>query len=165
MIMNMIKRLFVCVAVIVAFGSASAFAQGGFRIVTNHPDFKIKVKRCEVSGSTCVIDMLLQNMGSFDVTVNVSGGWNNRSVAYDDEGNKYSGGRFKVQSGSSMSDTYTQMTLPSEVPVKLRIYIEGVPEAATEFTRIDLGVNCDAWHLGYGKEVRFSNMPISREGE
>ena len=35
------------------------------RIITNHPDFKIKIKRCEVSGKTCVIDMVIEKMSSF----------------------------------------------------------------------------------------------------
>ena len=147
--------------------AATVFAQGGLRIVTGHPDFKIKIKRCEASGSTCIVDMVMMNAGSGDISAYVYGGWNpETTIVYDDEGNSYSGGKIKVQTGSAApSDLGVSVNLPSEVPVKVRLYIEGIVEEAAELSRIDLQVNCTAWNIGLNKKVKISNVPISREGD
>jgi hypothetical protein len=42
-------------------------AQAPLKIVTNHPDFKINVKRCAASGKTVIIDLILTNEGATDV--------------------------------------------------------------------------------------------------
>lgn len=139
--------------------------QGGFRVVTGHPDFKIKVVRCEASGRTCVIDMIWENIGSNDVDVQIVG--SGQSSAYDDEANVYRGGEsFFMQIGASKMNPYEVFDdLLSGIPIKARIQIEGVPEATTMFRRIDLDVRCNAWKIGYDKKVKFYNLPISREGD
>lgn len=141
-----------------------------FRIITNHPDFKIKVLRCEASGSTCVIDMIFENIGSQDVNITIYGGyWNNStSVAYDDEANKYSDQNFLVAiANHGLTYYYQKIDLPADIPLKARVQIEGVKASARMFRRIDLNIRCDSWGIdGYkGKTVKFFNVPISREGD
>ena len=57
---------------IFALGLQNVSAQDApLKIVTNHPDFKIKVKRCAASGKTVVLDLILNNEGTNDVKIDM----------------------------------------------------------------------------------------------
>lgn len=150
----------------ILYGSLGICAQT--KIVTGHPDFKIKITRCEANGSTAVIDMLLENESPQDVKLTLK---SYATAAYDDEGNKYSDGKIKLQFGNSswmegkQGNSPISNLLPSEIPMKAHIQIDGIPESATMFKRIDLGVSCSEWNLKEDKFVKFTNVPISREGD
>lgn len=153
-----------------ALSGESSFAEEAFRIVTNHPDFKIKVLRCEASGSTCVIDMIFENIGSQDVQIGLYGGnWtgaNGKSSAYDDEMNKYDGRNILVAiANKELTDAYHTIDLPAGIPLKAHIQIEGVKTSVRMFRRIDLNVMCEQWNIGREKMVKLFNVPISREGD
>ena len=130
------------------------------KIITNHPDFKVRIQRCEVSGRTCVIDLIMENVGYQDVKLMY---WTNGSSVYDDEGNQYAAPRVLI----GQADVYYGYTsLLANVPVKARITIEGVAEFATMFRRIDIRLHCEQWGLGYNnKKLVLMNVPITREGE
>lgn len=133
------------------------------RIITNHPDFKIKIKRCEASGKTCVIDLVIENIGYEDVTIETRSG-SLCFIGYDDEMTEYT--NIKVSIGNSNWLSYWEnRQLMANIPIKARLQIEGVPAAATMFRRIDWRINCRAWNLGENKKVKFLNIPITREGE
>lgn len=136
--------------------------EGAFKLITNHPDFKIKVRRCEASGKTCVIDLIVENVGTSDVKI-VMGSWPKRLIAYDDEANEYRS--ITVSMGSSEWVIQNERTLMAGVPMKARIQIEGVAESATMFRRLDWIINSDAWGLNGNKPIKFINLPISREGD
>ena len=148
-----------------AISLPNIYAQDAIKIVTNHPDFKIKVKRCAASGKTVVIDLILTNEGTNDVEgVTVSGGyWG--SEAYDDEGNIYQKGNLsvKVANRNEYGETSGKFNIPTGVPMKLSIQINGVPQAAESIARLKLTVNCSAWGLNNQKPVKISNIPISRD--
>ena len=140
--------------------------EGAFKLVTNHPDFKIKVRRCEASGKTCVIDLIIENVGSSDVVISVESSYGDDNlIAYDDEANEYN--YIKLSVGSKwISTSYSErVTLLAGVPMKARIQIEGVAEAATMFRRLDWRIHSDAWGLNHNKPIKFINLPISREGD
>lgn len=151
-----------------ALSGESSFAEEAFRIVTNHPDFKIKVLRCEASGSTCVIDMVFENIGSQDVGIALGGG-SYYSVAYDDEANQYEKAKISVSvANRELYTHYHNAALPAGVPLRARVQIEGVPTSVRMFRRIDLNVECDSWNIGAlraKKMVKLFNVPISREGD
>ena len=135
--------------------------EGAFKLVTNHPDFKIKVRRCEASGKTCVIDLIIENVGSSDVDMYINDDY---LIAYDDEANEYN--RIGISVGNSNWIYGEGRTLMAGVPMKARIQIEGVAESATMFRRLDWGIQrCDAWGLNQHKPIKFINLPISREGD
>lgn len=150
-----------------------AFAQG-MKIVSPHPDLKFKITRCEAAGNTVIIDFIIENVSPRDVDLrlnsgqhrNLSGG---RTVAYDDEGNKITGNRFKVQLADSKLIDWGEANeiLPSEIPIKGRFQLEGVPETANSFKRIDVDINSDALGIPMGteKRLRITNLPIYREGD
>jgi len=131
-----------------------------FRLTTNHPDFKIKVRRCEVAGKTCVIDLILENVGYSDIKIYVP---SYSCIAYDDEANEYS--NIAVAVGGNEWIQNTSRTLLAGVPMKARLQIEGVSEAATVFRRLDWKIQSHDWGLGDKKFVSFVNLPISREGD
>ena len=147
-------------------GDTEQQTKGGTKIVTNHPDLSIKLKRCSVSGKTCVIDLLITNNGSDDVSMQMAGG-DYHSSAFDDEGNQYNRDSFKVKMGNSYltAGFLNSCSLPSGTPIKARIQIEGTAEEATTFTRIQLQLACDALGLDKDKLVMLYNIPISREGD
>lgn len=150
-----------------ALASSGTQQGGGFRVVTHHPDFKIKVQRCEASGSICVIDMLLINSGSSDVNMNFLFGGEGRkeTIAYDDEGNIIAGRNLLVQvSSTSLSYYYIQnTTLPAGIPIKCRVQLENFPISSKLITKLNLKYNCDNWG-GY-KDIQFYNIPVYREGD
>ena len=144
----------------------SSFAEEAFRIITNHPDFKIKVLRCEASGSTCVIDMIIGNAGSQDVIIEHFYGGNYGSIAYDDEANQYDRKNILVAIGNSqLTNSHYMTNLPAGISLKARIQIEGVPASVRMFRRIDLIVVCNQWNINSEKPVKLFNVPISREGD
>lgn len=161
------KKFFSFLMLFTLLSSVSAIAQT--QIVTGHPDLKIKITRCEASGTTAVIDFLLENIGNDDVKIYMYGGasQDSKSVAYDDDGNKYAGKNFQIDISKSGLTAYNiGETLPPDIPLKARIQIEGVPDNATEFKRIDLQLYCDTWNLNRDKKpVKFTNVPIYREGD
>jgi hypothetical protein len=136
-------------------------SDGAFRIVTNHPDFKIKVTRCEASGKTCVIDLILENIGSNDVYFRVFSG----QMAFDDEANQYDSSTMKMAFGNLSDWGYNSFTLRAGVPMKARLQIESVPESVQTFRRIDIQLGCDAWSLSTEKPIIFTNVPITHDGD
>ena len=149
------------------------FAQG-MKIVSPHPDIKFKITRCGAAGNTVVIDFIIENINPIDVDLRLNSGHHRnlagaRTVAYDDEGNKFTGKRFKVQLADSKLIDWGEANeiLPSEIPLKGRFQIEGVPESATEFKRIDVDINSDALGIPMGteKRLRITNLPINHEGD
>ena len=62
------KKILLTLMAIFAFGLQNVCAQDApLKIVTNNPDFTIKVKRCAASGKTVVLDLILNNVGTNDV--------------------------------------------------------------------------------------------------
>ena len=134
-------------------------------------DVDIKVKRCVVSGSQGYIDLLFTNYtGEFIKKVVVQSSEtcldkNNETIVYDDEGNvykyTYGGGIYKITLGGESSQ-YNGTNLPEDVPVKMRIELEGISEYATEFTMLNIAFrNISSHYYGVGS-ITFRNIPITR---
>ena len=144
-----------------------------FRIVTNHPDFTVKVTRCKASGKRCVLDMVFLNEGTGDVEFTLDG---YNGIVYDDEGNIYEGdsgnSKIRVALGDlnryfgEMPDESVTRVLPAGIPIKARVLISGVPETATTFLRMHINTICGAWSIGRNRPVlTLYNVPISRDGD
>lgn len=156
------KILFVLLAMF-AFGLQNVNAQDGIKIVTNHPDFKIKIKRCSASGKTVIIDLLLINEGTNDVEDLYVGGGANGSEAYDNEGNIYKNElKVKVANRPDYSHSQNHFNIPTGVPMKLSISIDGVPQSAETIARLKVNIECRAWGINVNKPVRISDIPITR---
>jgi hypothetical protein len=167
------KRILLMMLAMLAFGVHDIQAQDApLKIVTNHPDFKINVKRCAASGKTVILDLILTNEGANDVDrVIAFGGQPGNSdeisaEAYDDQGNIYQGYCIKVKvanrSEYSMRNT-GYFSILTGVPMRLSVSIEGVPANAESISRLKMGIYCSAWNLNESKPILFRNIPISRD--
>lgn len=141
-------------------------AQAPLKIVTNHPDFKIKVKRCAASGKTVIIDLILTNEGATDVEwiKGWGGGW--ASEAYDNDGNIYQHDAIKVRvaNRANYESGHTgDFKIPVGVPMRYSICIENVPISTESIARLSLLFECEKWGLNSDKLVKISNIPISRD--
>lgn len=160
------KKFLLILVAIFAFSFQNVYAQDGLKIVTNHPDFKIKVKRCEASGKTVIVDLILINQGVNDVEkIKGNGGWGNwgRSEAYDDEGNIYDNIQVKVSNKENYNSYDSgEFNIPAGVPMKFSVKIDGVPQSAESIARLKLVFFYNGWGLNGDKPVKISNIPISR---
>lgn len=160
------KRFLLIIMTMLASGWQNISAQDApLKIVTNHPDFKIKINRCAASGKTVIIDLILTNEGTNDVEGLYVGGGANGSEAYDNEGNIYNGSTLKVKVANRPSYDHSMgnFNIPTGVPMKLSISIDGVPQSAESIARLKLRIDCKAWGLNSQKPVRISNIPITRD--
>lgn len=168
------KRVSISILFLLAifcFGIPSVKAQDNpLKIVTNHPDFKIKVQRCAASGKTVIIDLILTNKGINDVDdIEVSRGYYDNAEMYDDEGNIYKGGgmdpviRVRLANDSEYKYNPGHFKIPADVPIRLSVRIEGVSTSTENIARLSLPFRCDAWGLNDSKPVIISNIPISRD--
>lgn len=137
---------------------SSSQQQRNLSIVTNHPDFSVKVKRCAASGKTVIIDLILENVGTNDVSIGMDEFAG--AGAYDDQGNYYSL-TYKYANDRDYGGRSHNHSLLAGVPAKLSIKIEGVPLDVESIARLKAHVYCDAWGLG-DKSVTIRNIPVTR---
>lgn len=160
------KKLLLLMVAMLAFAFQGLQAQAPMKIVTNHPDFKIKVKRCAANGKTVIIDLILTNEGATDVE-NIEGyGGCYGSEAYDNDGNIYQNDAIKVRVANRENYTCSgcgSFKIPVDVPMRYSICIENVPASSESIARLSLHFECEKWGLSRDKLVKFSNIPISRD--
>ena len=160
------KKVLLFLVAMFAFGLQNTSAQDGIKIVTNHPDLKIKVKRCAASGKTVILDLVMNNVGVNDVEKILVYGGCSGTEAYDDDGNIYQSNAIKVRVANRTEyecGNTGYFNIPAGVPIKLSVSIEGVPQSAESIARLKLIFVNDAWSLGRDKPVRINNIPISRD--
>jgi hypothetical protein len=162
----MMKKIFLALMAIFVYGLQDVSAQDApMKIVTNHPDFKIKIERCVASGNTVVLDMLFINQGVEDVDVCVLTHLEGANCeAYDNEGNSYYDSIFAYvkDKTNQYGNTYPFSLLP-EIPMKVRMTIENFSETAESIARFKIRVDCNKWKLGKLKLVELRNIPITRD--
>lgn len=147
-----------------------AFAQG-MKIVSPHPDLKFKITRCEAAGKNVIIDFLVENLSPNDVTFCMVNG--EVTDIRDDEGNIYKRNNLDLFLGNIQEDIFgnVKQTLPSELPLKGRIKVVGVPESAKIFKRLQFMIsspelNVNPYHRWQtGEDLMIYNIPIYREGD
>jgi hypothetical protein len=138
------------------------------KIVTNHPDFKIKISRCVAIDKNVFIDLLLSNEGNDDIeAIELWACSTMESIAtYDNEGNTYGcySNFVKLANSNNYSNHGTGLfKLLEGVPTRLSIRIDGVSTSAESIARIDLPFICPTWGLTSQKPVKILNIPITRE--
>lgn len=159
------KKLLIMTAML-AFAIQSLQAQAPLKIVTNHPDFKINIKRCVASGKTVIIDLILTNEGATDVENILGWGGSRDTEAYDDEGNIYQYNAIKVRVANRTDYSIGNsgyFKIPTGVPMRYSICIENVPLSVESIARLNLLFECPKWGLDNKKPVKISNIPISRD--
>ena len=165
------KKILLILMAMFVFGLQNVNAQeNALKIVTNHPDFQLKVKRCAVSGTNMIIDLIANNLGSEDIpSFEVVPKY---IVVYDDEGNiyDYCGAKVAnqqryVKQWNAFDDKTPAVKIIPGVPLKISVKVEGVDKAASNIALMELGIECKAWDLYAHQEkcrVKLRNIPITR---
>lgn len=149
-----------------AYAGTQQSDRGAIRIVTGHPDLKVKVRRCEASGNTLFIDLTLTNVGTSDVKAVVQGGVgrsDDHTEVVDDQGNIYKATKIKVANSNEYIYYQQEFSLITDVPVKLSVRVDGVPESSEAVARLLLNLWSMPLGLEYGHTIQVRNIPISRE--
>ena len=166
------KKILLILVAMFAFGIQNVSAQDApLKIVTNHPDFNIKVKRCAASGKTLVIDLIATNTGSEDINEFCI------CVVYDDEGNVYYGNKdqaigAKIANQKNYTFQYNLFGDPtmttkllSGIPCKVSLMVKDFSIEATSIGLLQVGVKCQQLNLDGWKEeqrVKIRNIPVTR---
>ncbi len=135
------------------------------KVISPHPDIKVKLLRCKEAGGTATLEFTLTNLSNKDMTIYMWGAEPTRATkVYDDEGNIYdTDEQVSVQIANGPASSYmkcSENTFPSDVPVKCRVFINGLDEYAAELSKVIvdlLVVN------GTNKDIEFKNVPIIRD--
>lgn len=162
------KILFVLMALFI-FSAQNVSAQDGFKIVTRHPDFKIKIKRCVASDKTVILDIVFLNVGDYDinkVSLNMGCG-----EAYDDQGNVYIYKNFRVSKVANSSEVNIygnyDFSMLSNIPVNISMIIDEVPTFVESIARIRIiHFSCEEWSISpydKSKSIEIYNIPITRD--
>ena len=158
------KKVFTLMAALCCM--AVAFAQTP-QIVTGHPDFKVKVTRCEASGKNVVLDLVFTNVSAQDVeswAIYSSCSNHQTTVVYDSEGKIYNCNNNAVSIKVSNGE-YTwgvrDLKMISDVPMKVSVMITGVPTNVEALARVDLDVVIPIFNIGE-TPVKIKNIPITR---
>lgn len=165
------KKFLLILVAIFAFGWQNVNAQNApLKIVTNHPDLTVKVKRCVASGKTLVIDLIASNTGSDDI--NDFCILPRYCVAYDDEGNVYQAIGAKIanqQQYTFQLAVYDEATMSTKIlpgiPCKMSLIIKDFSIEATSIGLLQVGVKCEQLNLNGFKEdqrVKIRNIPVTR---
>lgn len=164
------KKLLLIMLATFAFGWQNVIAQDApLKIVTNHPDFDVKVKRCTASGKTVIIDMVFTNKGDKDVNISViANDFSYWTEAYDDEGNKYAGKdgniTVKLANSGAYSNAVGDYRLISGIPVKVSFCINNVSSSSESIAYFEGVVICREWGIpSKDKWLIIRNIPISRD--
>ena len=136
---------------------ASTIRQGSTTINPGQIGLDIKIVSCEAFGNKVMLNLMLYNSTNESLPINMR---NYGSEAYDDEGNKYSGEDITMRVGFDNLGYGFGLSLPSDVKVKVRIQISGIPESTKEIKslKIDTYPQTD-------NNIIIRNLPISREGD
>lgn len=143
--------------------------RGAIKIVTGHPDLKVKVRRCEASGKILIVDLTFTNVGTsdldeFSVYATRFSNNNTQTEAIDDEGNVYKDMTVSSSGDPEYTDWSKKFSLIPDVPMKVSFRITGVSEAAEAIARFKVGIHCPALGFsGWQHYITIRNIPINRD--
>ena len=135
------------------------------KVISPHPDIKIKFLRCKEAGGTATLEFTLTNLSRKDIIIYMWGAEPTRTTKiYDAEWNYYdTDEQVNIQIANGPASSYmkcTENTFPADIPVKCKVAINGLDEYAAELSRVVIDmlvVN------GTNKDIEFKNVPIIRD--
>lgn len=160
------KKILLLFMATFAFGFQNISAQDApIKITTGHPDLKVKINRCEASGKLVIIDLTFTNMNEQDAEGNTGpctyNGKTYEPMAIDSQGNSFPI-KFKVSNQNDYS-IWATVPLLSEIPAKVSLRTEGVPESSEFFSRLNLNFDCKTLGLDKTNIIQIKNIPITRD--
>lgn len=163
------KKLFLSAALLLCM-CIGAMAQA--KVSFNGPiGLDWKFKRSFMHGNTLVVDFLVENNTSNDITdfgIQTSG-FDEQSnhygiIAYDDEGNMYNfWNNRQIYASMANQPDYNAVNVPVGNAVKIRMQIKGIDEFATKITTLMAPVMISGRMVMPGYVLRVTNIPIPRE--
>lgn len=141
-------------------GGYDNVSASGWRVITNHEDFKVSVLRSFATDDAVTVELLLENVGTQDVEVRVSGS-NYETTASDDLGNYYDKDIYVKTSSGDLTTGAITTTLYPDAPLKATVRINGVGQDASVIKMLRLSVASQTWNLGVNP-VRITNISIAR---
>lgn len=117
------------------------------KVVSPHPDIKVKFLRCIESGGNAVIEFTVNNLSNQDKEFNLSSccGY---STSYDDEGNLYEDANIQI---SDRIGPAISIVFPSNIPVKCKLHIEKIQPNSLK----------QLWDSSLEENINLSNSLIS----
>ena len=156
------KKIIMILMAIFAFGLQKTYAQDGIKIVTGHPDFKLKVTRCAASGKNVVLDMVVTNLSDNDIERFKVHGSEYATKVYDDQGNIYEEDiNVKIANKQYTTDAY-EIKLVAGVPTKYSLMIANVSPQAETLVLVEPDIWVPEWKIDLNT-VKIRNVPITRE--
>lgn len=125
------------------------------QIVSPHPDIEIQWKRCVLSGTTAIIDMIVTNYGK-DTEIQLGG--SSQTQAFDDAGNVYP--QIEVSIADGPLGSWKTSLFPTEIPLKFRLQIMDIAPQASVFKRINIHIYSK--NLNIQEPIILYNIPIIR---
>lgn len=157
------KQLLFILTTLFVFGWQAVNAQEKpIKIVTGHPDFKMKVTRCASSGKTVVLDMVITNLSDNDIDDFRVHGSSYATKVYDDQGNIYENDISVKIANKEYTTGCHAIKLVSGVPFKFSIMIPNVSIQAETLVLVEPDVYCTAWKITKDV-VKLRNIPITRD--
>lgn len=130
--------------------------QNGIRITVPFQGLMFKIKSCTASESTITLDLSIKNQEKNQRFM--FGGTDQRvaTVAVDDLDNSYDSEKIKISINDQYAEVCKSDLFPTNVPVKMRIFINEVDPTARMITMLTLRIE------GFNAPVTFYNIPIER---
>lgn len=125
-------------------------------IVCSRPDLLFTFKKCVRVGDNVEISAVLKNMGNKEIEVET---YHEDPTIYDGDGETYELDRNASPFGTSIWKSYTNVKMPTGIPVKVKYTIKGVSASATEFSIIKLPFTIE----NNKYYIEFRNQPISAQ--
>ncbi len=132
------------------------------KIITGHPDIKLRVTRCIASDKTVIVDMILTNVSEYDIDNFRINGSAYGTKVYDNLGNIYKD-NIGVRIGNQQYNRWYNIgKLISEVPTQISIMIENVTMQAEYLALIEPRVSADGYTFA-NNTFKIRNIPITRD--
>jgi|GEM_PF-1869024 len=139
--------------------TANSSPQNGIQINVPVPNLIIKYVSFTVSGTDAILEFTLTSARK-DANINLAVS-SNRSIAYDNLGNKLE--RFSVsQGGDSYANYPKTLLLPADIPVNCKLRISRFDTSASVLKRLDLSAKSAELGLEYTNVITFQNIQITK---
>lgn len=143
-----------------------AGAKAQHSVSSPHPDLNIKITRAAEASGVLVVDMLITNMGKECSVTFFTDDSENRTAAYDDDGNSYlshANAKFKMGLQSVALNSWPAIiTFPQDIPLKVRLQIEKIDPKATKMSLIKILMRSDDLGLR-DKFIQIRNLEFERQ--
>ncbi|MBP3518818.1 MAG: hypothetical protein J6K31_10570 [Parabacteroides sp.] len=126
----------------------------GFRITAPFQDLMFKIRSCTATGSTITLELTVKNRGKNQHFMFGGDDQRVRTIVVDDQDNSYDYEKIKIAFGDEYAEICKGQLFPTNVPIKMHIYINDVDPSAQMITMFTLRVE------GFDTPITFYNIPI-----